>query len=226
MSNEILDWRIECDRATFEKAKLDPKFPLIVALARAENALHFVNAAMLHAGEDDAPENSRDRLNSFFFASAIMYEAIKLIRAMARPFKGDDLFKKGLLTILRDPVAQKIEQDHLNPARNHAVFHFLPETFADTINSATVDTCTFIMCRGELKKNLHYSYADVVTAEILVGFAADTEAFYDVLGKAMAGTRDLVTRFTNYADHLIAQRTKDWGFKLLQGLSTPPATGS
>jgi hypothetical protein len=82
------------------------------------------------------------------------------------------------------------------------------------------------MCRGELKKDLHYSYADVVTAEILVGFASDTEEFYDVLGKAMMGTRDLVTRFTDHADHLIAQRTKDWGFKLLQGLSTHSATGS
>lgn len=226
MENKILDWRIECDRATFEKARLDPKFPLIVALARAVNALHFVNSAMLHAGENDAPENSRDRLNSYFFASAIMYEAIKLIRAMVRPFKDDVPFEKGLLTILRDPVAQKIEQDHLNPARNHAVFHFLPETFADTINSATVDTCTFIMCRGDKKKDLHYSYADVVTAEILVGFAADTEEFYDVLGKAMAGTRDLVTRFSDHAENLIAHRTKEWGFKFLQGLSTHSPTKS
>lgn len=221
-----MDWRIECDHATFEKARLDPKFPLIVALARAVNALHFVNSAMVHAGKDDAPENARDRLNSYFFASAIMYEAIKLIRAMVRPFKDDVLFGNGLLVILRDPVAQKIEQDHLNPARNNAVFHFLPETFAEMINSATVDTCTFIMCRGELNMGLHYSYADVVTAEILVGFAADTEEFYDVLSKAMAGTRDLVTRFSDHAEHLIAQRTKDWGFKFLQGLSIHSATKS
>ena len=51
---------------------------------------------MVHAGEDDSPENARDRLNSYFFASAIMYEAIKLIRAMVRPFKDDVLFEKGL----------------------------------------------------------------------------------------------------------------------------------
>lgn len=155
-----------------------------------------------------------------------MYEAIKLIRAMVRPFKDDVLFEKGLLTILRDPEAQKIEQDHLNPARNHAVFHFLPEIFAETINNATVNTCTFIMCRGELQKDLHYSYADVVTAEILVGLGADTEEFYDVLASAMAGTRDLITRFAEYAEKLIAHRAKEWGFKILQKLNTPSAAES
>jgi hypothetical protein len=59
-----------------------------------------------------------------------------------------------------------------------------------------------------------------------VGFASDTEEFYQVLGKAMAGTRDLVTQFSDHADNLIAHRTKEWGVKFLQGLNTHSATRS
>lgn len=220
VETEVLAWRVECDRETFEKVRADEKFPYIVALARAVNAMNFVHTAMLHAGEDDAPDKQRERMNSFFFASAILYEGIKLIRTMTRIFKDDVVFQNGLLMLLRDPVAQKIEQQHLKPARHQAVFHFIPETFAETINSATVNTCTFLAAQGQSKKHVYYTFADIVTTEILVGLAADTEEFYAALEAAMAGTRDLVIRFADQADLLIGRNTQDWGFKFVEGLNT------
>lgn len=195
MVENTLDWRIECDREIFEKSQADAKFPFIVALARAVNALNSVHSLMLHAGDGDAPEAERDRMNSYFFASAILYEGIKLVRAMNKTFKDDAAFRNGLHLLLRDPAAQKLEQAHLNPVRNQAVFHFMPDTFSEVINSATVDTCIFAQARGQSRRNLRYSYADVVTSEILVGFAANTEEFYETLGSAMRGTRELVIRF-------------------------------
>jgi hypothetical protein len=171
---------------------------------------------MLHAEDGDAPEAERDRLNSYFFASAILYEGIKLIRAMNQTFKDDVPFQNGLRLFLRDPVALQIEKTHLNPARNQAVFHFVPDTFSKIINSATVDTCVFAQARGQNKRHVRYSYADVVTAEILVGFAANTEEFYETLGTAMASTLDLVIRFADEAEKLIGYHTAQWGFKVLE----------
>lgn len=221
-----LDWRIECDRETFEKCQADPKFPHIVALARAVNALNSVHSMMIHAGAGDAPEAERDRMNSYFFASAILYEGIKLIRTMNQTFKDDAPFQNGLRLFLRDPVAQKIEQMHLNPARNQAVFHFMPDTFSKIINSVTVDTCIFAQARGQSRRHVRYSYADVVTAEILVGFAANTEEFYETLGAAMAGTRELVVRFADESEKLIGYHTAQWGFQVFNGKVSPAEPAS
>jgi hypothetical protein len=215
-----LEWRIECDREVFDKCQEDPKFPYIVALARAVNALNFVHSVMLCAGEGNGPKAERDRLNSYFFASAIMYEGLKLIRAMNKVFKDDAPFQNGLRLFLRDPVAQNIETMHLKPARNQAIFHFVPETFSETINGATVNTCVFAQARGNSKRNVRYSYADVVATEILVGFAADTEEFYKTLRAAMIGTRELVIRFADEAEKLIGYHTVRWGFKVLNGAAS------
>jgi hypothetical protein len=182
-----LNWHLRCDQRTFEACRANPKFPYIVALARAVNALNFVHSAMIHAGEGDAPEASRDRINSYFFASAILYEGMNLIRVMNQTFKDDDMFQNGLRPFLRDKVAQTITETHLNPARNGVVFHFLPERFAETIRSASCDNCIFVSGRGDKKKDLYYDFADVVAAEILVGYASDSEEFYEALWSSNGG---------------------------------------
>lgn len=212
-----MDWRIECDGEAFEKCQADAKFPYIVALARAVNALNFV---MLQMGQHDGPEARRGRTNSYLFASAILYESLKLIRAMNKTFMDDPAFQNGLRSFLRDPVAQSIEKMHLDPARNRAVFHFLPERFTEIISSATVNTCTFLEARGQNRRHVYYSFADVVASEILVGFAADTREFYDALETAMTGTRKLVDRFAEQAEELIGYHTDRWGFKKLEGITS------
>jgi hypothetical protein len=210
----VQDWQIQCDRETFEKCRGDAKFVYIVTLARAVNALRFVHSAMIHAGEGNAPEAMRARLNSYLFASAILYEGIKLIRAMNQTFKDDETFQKGLRLFLRDKTAQSIERAHLDPARNGAVFHFLPKRFGETIKSASADTCIFVAARGETNKDVYYPFADVVAGEILVGYASDTEEFYEQLRDAMINTRELVIRFADGAEHLISYHLKQWGFKI------------
>jgi hypothetical protein len=218
----IGDWRLDCSRETFERCRADDKFPFMVALARAVNAMNFVHSAMIHVGEADTPEAIRGRMNSYLFASAIMYEALKLIRAMNKTFEDDKFFQDTLRSILRDPVAQKIERMHLDAARNHAVFHFLPEKFAEIINTATVDTCTFLIGQGPTRQHVYYLFADTVAAEIVVGYAANTEEFYDTLGAAMAGTRELVSRFADHAEELIGRQTQAWGFQFKDSSPSTP----
>jgi len=139
---------------------------------------------------------------------------------MVKPFADDPVFNNGLRQLLRDPVAQKMERAHLDPARNGVTFHFLPERFTQILKTATVNECLFIEARGHSKKHVYYSFADVVASEILVGFAADTEKFYETLGAAMTTTRELVIRFADEADILIGHHTKNWGFQLTEGSNT------
>jgi hypothetical protein len=207
------DWQVACGQGRFEECQKDEKFAYIVALGRAVNSLNFVYSAMLCAGTGDSPDARRARLNSYLFASAILYEGLKLVRAMNQTFKQDEVFQEGLHNILRDKVAQTIEQAHLNPARNRAVFHFLPEFFAEMIASASCEECLFVSAHGKRRRDLYYPFADVITAGILVGLSSDTEEFSVILGKAMSDTTDLMIRFIDGAELLIAYHINRWGFE-------------
>jgi hypothetical protein len=207
-------WQVTCDRRTFEKCQADERFAYIVALARSTNALNAVHSFLMLVGKEPIPKASRDRLNSYFFASAILYEMLKLIRRMNKVFLDDEMFQVHLRTILKDPVATKIEQDHLKHVRHEAVFHFDPESFAETISKATVNECVFIESLGQLQGDINYSFADVVAAEILAGVAQDTEEFYSVLEDTMANTRALVVTFIPAAEKFIRHHLRQWGFTL------------
>ncbi len=101
MSSQTIDWHVICDQPTFEKCKQDEKFAYIVTLARAVNAIYFVHAAISGRETQTSPGAKRDRFNSFLFGSAIMYEALVLIRKMNRPFLEDQVFRMGCEYSLR-----------------------------------------------------------------------------------------------------------------------------
>jgi len=207
-----LTWQIKCDQETFEGSRKDEKFAYIVALGRSANALNSMHSFMLLAGEEDTPAASRNRMNSYLFASALLYEILKLIRRMNQTFQDDEVFQNGLRLILKDPTAKQIEKAHLNPVRHGAVFHFDPEIFAETIAKSTCEECLFVHGRGMRKGDVNYAFADVIAAEILVGFAEDSEEFYAALEDAMKNTRNLVLTFIPAAEALIAHHLKRWGF--------------
>jgi hypothetical protein len=54
----------------------------------------------------DTPAALRDRMNPYFFASGILYESLKLIRAMNKVFAGDKSFETSLRLILKGPRAK------------------------------------------------------------------------------------------------------------------------
>jgi hypothetical protein len=212
MSSQSAEWRITCDRNVFEKCRRDPKFPFIVALARSVNALNSSHSLILRSFKVETPGIVRNRMNSYFFSSALLYEGIRLIRKMNRVFADDVSFQTGLRMLLKDPMAQKIEQGHLSPARNHAVFHFIPEEFKQAIRKESPPSCVFLGARGKKRMALHYSYADVVAAEMLVGFPADQQQFWPALQSASEETGSLLLRFADAAEELIGNYLKNWGF--------------
>ena len=214
MLKEPAQWKITCDNAIFEASRKDERFPFIVALARAMNALNFAHSPTLYAGDRETPDARRDRLNSYFLVSAILYEVLKLVETMHKVFKDDPEFQNGLRLVAKDKGAETFKQDNLDPLRNGAVFHFLPGKFAETLNKATCNECSFIEAEGMANKCVYYPFADVITAEMLVGVASDDEVFDKALIEAMQKTRDLVLKLTLTTETLIIARLKGWGFRL------------
>ena len=141
MKKKNTNWQVTCDRATFEKCLKDKKFAHIVTLARAVNALYSTHALLLRAEKLDTPAGVRERINSYLFSSALLYEALQLIKKMNKDFSHDAVFQKGIKKLLKDSVAQTLERLHLKPSRHAAVFHFDPEAFAKTMAKAKLDEC-------------------------------------------------------------------------------------
>jgi hypothetical protein len=213
MTKRQIDWTVTCDREAFKRCQQEPKFPYIVALARAVNALNTSHSLIVKSYRVDTPEVIRNRMNSFFFSSALLYEGIRLVRKMKKLFADDDVYQQGLGALLRDPVAQRVEQMHLNPARNRAVFHFLPEEFERAIREENHPSCTFIGAHGTKNRHVHFSYADVVAAEMLVGIPSDKEEFWPAVRKSSEDTGALLMRFAESAERIIVRYLMMWGFR-------------
>jgi hypothetical protein len=214
MDHSDTKWRVSCDREVFERCRGDKRFGCVVALARATNALNSAHSLLVCAGDKDTPKASRDRLNSYFFASAILYEVIKLLRRMNGVFRDDEAFRQTMAPVLKNPVAIKIEKDHLKQVRHEAVFHFDPESFAETVDKSSVDECVFATALGVTQGDVNYAFADVIAAEILAGMAEHSEKFYEVLQDAMAKTRDLLNEIVPAAEWFISHHLHSWGFTL------------
>jgi len=151
-------------------------------------------------------------MNASFFISAILYETLKLIRAMSKIFAGDQSFETSLRLILRDTSGQALEQMHLKSVRHGGVFHFLPAQFAKAISRTPINDCVFLSSNpDEDRSNLHYDFADLITAEMMVGGRLDNLA---VVNEMMNKMLDLVTKLIGHSENFIADQLHVLGFEI------------
>lgn len=211
MLSEDTLWFIAPSTEGYTKAQKDERFPYIVALGRAVNALNFVRSlARLRSNDDDSPAAKRDRMSSYLFGSAIMYEVLKLIEALNKPFANCSVFQNGLHLLLKDKDAQTFRQQHFNPVRNQAVFHFDPKRFGEAIQ-AHAGPEKFCWGQGQTKGNVNFSYSDIIAAEILMGSDLhDLEQFSLLVAKTDA----LTGRFVDEAENLIRHTLADLDFQI------------
>ena len=206
-------WRIECDATVFDRIKDEVTFHQILALARAVNSLQFVIFAFRPDAQDTSPATTCSRINSFLFGSAILYEGLLLVESMNRQFGSNEVFNRGLHTLLGDPTALRLRKYHMNPVRNRAVFHFDSVEFGKIMqNTAVEDVCEFLTGRGNSSEQSRYPFADVLATQILMGRVGNDEEFYEGLGSVMSDTRDLATSFVGFAHKLILTSLQKWGF--------------
>jgi hypothetical protein len=213
------DWRIECDSAVFERIKGEAGFQQILALSRAVNSLQFVVWAF--DAENISPTAQRSRINSFLFGSAILYEGLLLVEKMNQHFGSNEIFSRGLHTLLRDPVARALRKSHMGPARNFAVFHYEPTEFGRIVKGAGVDVCEFMVGRGTSASEGYFPFADTLATQLLMGEANADEKFYEHLASVMSETRDLGVRFIEFSQKLILKCLSEW--KFIRRTLAPPA---
>ena len=195
--------------AVFNKCRDDKQFAYVVALARAMNALNSAHSLMLSTTGKETPAALRDRMNSHFFVSAILYETLQLIKKMSPVYGKDKMFQDSLQTLLKDKTAQALEQTHLKAVRRDAVFHYVPDRFAEAMAKTPITECVFASTIGEKKGDIHYAFADLIAAEMTVGGRLDDAA---VVNSMMENMLNLVKQFIDHSENFIAEQLNGWGF--------------
>ncbi len=71
------------------------------------NALNSAHSLMMSTTGKDTPAAIRDRMNSYFFVSGILCEALKLIRAMNTVFAGDKSFESNYALSSKTPPVKR-----------------------------------------------------------------------------------------------------------------------
>lgn len=216
-----IEQQIYGNSAVFNKCRTDKKFAYVVALARAVNALNSSHSLMVSTGSRNDPAALRDRMNSYFFVSAILYETLELIRKMSPVYGKDKSFQDSLQMVLKDKIARALEQMHLKAARRDAVFHYVPDRFAEAIAKTPITECVFASILGQRKGDIHYAFADMIAAEIGVGTRIDNGV---AVNDMMENTLNLVKQFIDHSENFIAAQLNGWGFEVLPFLPTSPKT--
>jgi hypothetical protein len=99
MMMESTAWRITCRQVTFEACLKKDKSPYR-RISSGNECSELCALASALSGETNTPDARRDRLNSYFFASGLLYEALGLIKRMNKTFKDDPLFQGGTAALI------------------------------------------------------------------------------------------------------------------------------
>ena len=117
------DWVLTIPKETFEQIKTDPEFCALVTLARAVNALRFVESPILRSDNDDIPGTLRNRYNFLLFTCALFAEIAPLVEGMQKHFKDHRAFQK-ITAVTNSKEAHELRKGNLYLVRKKLVFHF------------------------------------------------------------------------------------------------------
>jgi hypothetical protein len=206
------DLKIICDNATFDGLKCRKDFGHLLALARAVNALSYVQDTF---NMGDSPSQARARINMFLFQCSVLCECLKLVYKMQDVFGNNSTFNAGLRLLLNDPVAVTIRDVRMKRVRDRGTYHFDPKEFKKKACLSPSQECKFTIVRGNIKGERYYDFADALVLDMFVrplDGGADLAGYTRIAQDRIPEVRDLASRFVAMADTFINECLKGWGF--------------
>ena len=193
-------WEVVCDGATFESQRLEPAFQSVVALSRAVNALRFSASALIDVEGDNSPTALRQRINSFLYSSALLFEAFELVERTRNSLAKYSKYQVTLGALLDDEKVADVRKK-IAPLRNRGVFHFDPSFIPKRVSVESDGWCRFGQGRGLSVGSSYYDLSDRALLEAFVGGPAEEfKVRYDVL---VRDTTTILFKFVDGADRLI-----------------------
>lgn len=210
-------WELRCSEERFEDLKNDERFWTILTLARALNALRFCQMAYFAMPDEDTPAAMRQRINSFVFTGAVLYEALEFAQTLGEYFHDLPEFRETWGTLFRDRELREFRETSLHRLRNTFVFHFDREIAPQALQGFRKAPYIFDSGQGATIGNAYYSLADLASLYFLVKEEDDDHLSAEELEEIfkarfvllMQRMLDLSRRFGTAADELIAVALKE-----------------
>ena len=200
-------WDITCTKEIFDTLRTDERFLNLLTLARFFNALRFCQQPVIGAIKSDKPSASRQSINSFLFASSVLYEGFLLVERLGQYFKDLDSFKNGFAVLLRDKKVKTIRETTLKRMRNKFVFHFDRDLALEALKDFELQNYRFATGFGKASGELYYGLADeAVMNYLLQPQCNDSDSELNKRLRTMIkDITELMGQFTEAAVRLIAE---------------------
>lgn len=211
------EWGISCTKEEFEKIKLDESFLGLLTLARFVNALQFCQKAAIDAKDDSNPSGVRSRINSFLFASSVLYEGFLLVERLSNQYKNLDSFKNGFGALLRDKPVTLLRTSVLKRARDKFVFHFDRDVAKEALQHFDIKDITFASGIGKAVGEMYFGLADELVINYLLTPKENesNEILMKRYTKIVNDTTTIMVKFSRSAEILMADVLKDMGFVVI-----------
>ncbi len=207
------NWELRCSEDKFGDLRDDERFWSILTLARSLNAFRFCQLAFFALPDDDTPAARRQRINSFVFTGAVLYEALGFAQTLGEHFHYLPEFKQGLGRLFQDRILREFRDTSLYLIRNKFVFHFDEEVAPQALRGFRKPPYIFASGHGPTAGNACYDLADVASLYFLLKEDDDdqlsAEAFKARFLHLTEKMTDLSGRFGAAADELIAAGLKE-----------------
>lgn len=163
-----------------------------------------------HAG------GARSRINSFLFASSVLYEGFILVEHLGKNYKNLDSFKNGFGVLLRDKTAKLMRESVLKRMRNKFVFHFDQEVAKESLKNFELQEYKFASGIGKARIEIYFGLADEVVINYLLQPTHNEpdESVKQRFEKILQDTADVMNKFTESAEKLMAEALDGMGFTI------------
>lgn len=209
-------WDISCSKSNFEKLKSDETFLGLLSLARCVNALRFCQKAAIDAKGGKTPSSTHSTINSFLFASSVLYEGFLLIEKLSKTYKDIDSFKNGFGNLMRDKKIQSLRNTILKRARNKFVFHFDKDIAKYALNNFDVPIINFASGVGKAAGEMYFGLADELSITYVLQ-PEENETNVSLMiryTQIVKDTTAIMDKFARSAEILIADVLEDKGFTI------------
>ncbi len=213
---EDFAYDITCSQATFDLLKADERFLGLLTLARVVNALRFCQMPAIDSKNVSGPAGVRSRINSFLFASSVLYEGFRTIDELGVHFKTLDSYRNGFGVLLKDKAVQVLRQSSLRRMRNKFVFHFDRDVVKEAFDRFQLPAYKFASGIGKASGAMYFALADEAVMNYLLQPAENEpdESVRTRYEKIIQDTTQLMVRFTDSAERLMEEVMDDMGFTL------------
>jgi hypothetical protein len=191
--------------------RVDPAFIELLRLARATNALTLAWPPLLASLQDQSPRARRERFAAFFYAAALLHEALHVAQSLGQHFRELPQYKVGFAAIFADKEVTALRSDLLDRIRDRLVFHFDRECLAAGLQHFPEGETLIASAPDFMQGEIYFDIADDALLAYLFGDAPTEVEYLARVARLMEQGTLLFRRFMRAAHSLIPAALREMG---------------